>query len=141
MTGWQEDIREKLSATVFRRTDEAAVLGAFSRLGASLPDSFIEFFKRYVGPFGSRRTGFELLDVCEGNPTIVTSTLECRSRFGWPEHLVVLTELLGNSVLVLDAINGAVYNVDLEGGERLIGEGKLLPAWGTFQAFIQSYFQ
>ncbi|HQQ76773.1 MAG TPA: SMI1/KNR4 family protein [Thermoanaerobaculia bacterium] len=141
MTEWRERIHGKLVAPAFQRADDFPAAEASSRLGVPLPEAFTEFFRSYVGPFGSKSSGFELLDICEGHPTIVSSTIECRGRFGWPERLVVLTDLLGNSVLVLDGATGAVYNVDFEGGERLIVEGRLPPSWNSFEAFLEDFFR
>jgi hypothetical protein len=126
---------------VFRRTDGASVSAALASLGTPVPETFREFYETYEGPFGSRRTGFELADLCESPPTIVTLTKACRDTFGWPAHFLVLTDLLGNAVLVLDAERDLVFNVDFEGGEEELLAGTLAPRWPSFAAFLEEYFQ
>ncbi|MFC0682878.1 hypothetical protein ACFFGH_34025 [Lysobacter korlensis] len=101
-----------------------------------------EFFATCEGPFSSSRTGFLLLNA--GDPTstecVEYSTAVARSKFSWPEHYLVISDLLAGSVLVYDAATDAVYTVDFEGGDSLLIQGTLAPDFPTFLSFLQWYF-
>jgi hypothetical protein len=53
----------------------------------------------------------------------------------------VLTDLLANAVLVLDAEEGHVLNVDFEGGDEELIAGALEPSWDSFLRFLEDYFR
>jgi hypothetical protein len=105
-----------------------------------VPETFRRFYEEFAGPFGSERTGFGLLDLCDQDPNIVSVTGICRKKYGWPAAFLVLTELLGNSVLVLEATEDRVFDVDFEGGDRLLLNRQLPPAWSSFSEFLGFYF-
>ena len=123
-----------------RRTDPGPVGPAIFELGVAVPASFREFYEMYEGSFGNERTGFELMDLCEPSPSIVTMTQECREIHGWPPQFLVLSDDVGNAVLVLDASRDLVFNVDFEGGDEMLVQGTLEPQWPSFAAFLEDYF-
>jgi cell wall assembly regulator SMI1 len=113
---------------------------AFADLGTPLPADFREFYEAHEGGFGSRRTGFELYALCERSERIVNDTRIAREVHSWPARFLVLTQLLGNGVLVLDASTGRVYDVDFEGSDQELLRGTLEPRWGSFSEFLDFYF-
>ncbi|WP_342378364.1 hypothetical protein NVS55_03265 [Myxococcus stipitatus] len=131
----------ELASENYRRTEVAGVDAALSRLEVASEGALPEFYRRFVGPFVSRRTGFELLDLYEeGAMSVEGMTRTLRERFGVPKGYLVLTELLGGGVLVWDSSSGAVYGVDFEGGLEDLLAGKLSPTWESFDAFVNFYF-
>ena len=102
-----------------------------------------EFFSAYSGPFCSRNTGFILLDL--GRPdkpeSVEYSTRAVRSKFGWPDRYLVISDLLANSVFVYDTVTESVFNVDFEGGDAMLISGTLPADFPTFTAFLEWYFQ
>jgi hypothetical protein len=134
-------IATTLSDPAYIRSNRAAVVDAFDRLDCTPSDDFRGFFEKYAGPFGSSATGFVLLDVVDQDVNIETETMAAREEFGFPPRYLVLTELLGNAVLVYDCSTDAVFNVDFEGGDDALLAGTLTPAWATFSAFLDEYFR
>jgi len=130
----------KLAKPTYARLDVESVNAALRRLETAVPDSFRDFYTKYAGPFGSKRIGFLLLDLCEDTPNVITQTQVCRKEHGWPKKLVVLTDLLGNAVLVLDAEIDRVFNVDFEGGDEELIRGQLEPSWSSFNDFLSFFF-
>lgn len=128
-----------LQDPIYRRADRAAVSDALRRIGTAVPATFREFYETYSGPFGAER-GYELMDLCEIEPTLVTLTEEYRHEFGWPPRYLVLSNEVGGAVLVLDAERDEVFNVDFEGGDELLLAGELPPEWPSFAAFLEEYF-
>jgi hypothetical protein len=59
--------------------------------------------------------------------------------FGWPNRFLVLSDFL-ESVLVLDASTGRVFNVDFEGGDQELLRGTLEPMYPSFSDFLAFYF-
>lgn len=133
-------VASSLSDSVFHRQDVTGVEAALLALGSGNVAAFHEFYLRYEGPFGSKSSGFELLDLCVGNPCVVSMTKECRVQFGFPNSSLVLSELLGGAILVFDSVLDKVYNVDFEGSERELVSGTLEPRWHSFYEFLESYF-
>jgi hypothetical protein len=140
MSDLPAEVRRRLTDPAYRRRDVAPVHEALAALGASVPETFRRFYEQFAGPFGSERTGFALLDLCDQDPNIVSVTGICRKKYGWPATFLVLTELLGNSVLVLEATEDRVFDVDFEGGDRLLLNRQLPPAWSSFNEFLGFYF-
>jgi hypothetical protein len=134
------NVAAALSGPVFIRRSANPVDVALARLGVQVSSSFREFYSRYEGPFGSARTGFELLDLCAGDPTVESSTATCRSQHGLTAPFLVLTGLFGGSVLVYGCDDDVVYNMDFEGGERDILAGRLEPQWRSFHEFLAEFF-
>ena len=80
---------ERLAGTVHERGAQQNVADVLRPLGVRPPVVFQRFFARFIGPFRSKRTGFELLDTIDGYENIVTSTLVCRAEHGFPEPMLV----------------------------------------------------
>jgi hypothetical protein len=127
--------------SVYARAAGDRVGSALGVLGVSVPEAFRSFYEQHGGPFGSRNTGFILLDLYDGEPNIISQTLSCRELYGWPAKFIVLTDLLANAVLVLDAEEGHVLNVDFEGGDEELIAGALEPSWDSFLRFLEDYFR
>jgi hypothetical protein len=117
--------------------------GCVTELGLDPSDPMILFFEQHEGPFCSSKTSHCLLDIQPGDPTgsVFESTKVVRLQFGWPPHLLVLTDLVANGAYVYERRGGRVYNVDFEGGERLLLSGRLEPEFASFQSFLQWYFE
>ena len=113
-------LHEELADQIYKRANPEAVTPALERLGCRLFTLFREFYEKYSGPFSSEHNGFLLLDPLDDHPTIVSQTEEVRVRFGFPEHYLVLSDLLANAVIVYDSRIDAVYDVDFEGGETAL---------------------
>ena len=109
-------------------------------LSVSASPSFSILYTSYQGPFASDQTGFELLDLNEGFDNIVSTTKMIREELDFPDKYIVLTNLLGGSVLILDTNSDGVFNVDFEGGCEELLEGKLQPSWSSFIEFLKWYF-
>ena len=92
------------------------------------------------GPFWSEALGFELLDALEGPETIRSITENCRQQFGFPDHVVVLSAPSAGQVIALDVDSDKLFEVDFEGGEKLLALGQLTPRWNSFEAFLCEYF-
>lgn len=140
MSELPNEVLRRLLDPAYKRGSAARVAEAIESLGVPVPEAFRSFYERYQGPFSSEGTGFGLLDLCEHVPNVVQATETCRREHGWPAQLVVLTELLGNSVLVLDANRDRVFNVDFEGGDQLLLSRQLPPSWSSFREFLGYYF-
>lgn len=134
------EARRALAAPIFRRTNPTVVDPVLARLGVTAGPTFVEFFTAYEGSFGSKKIGFELLDLCEGNCSVASQTELCRAQHGFPRGFLVLTELFGGGALVYSTTDEAVYNVDFEGGDESLIAGTLLPQWPSFAEFLSEYF-
>lgn len=129
-----------LSDPVFHRVD-GDIEGVLKRLGVNPSRDFGEFYSTFIGPFWSKGLGIELADIIDGESNIESLTIQCRSQFGFPNRMLVLTDLsAGDTVHVLDAETDQMFVVDFEGGEELLIRGQLEPRWMTFADFIQAYF-
>ncbi|MBP8811994.1 MAG: hypothetical protein KBG48_34275 [Kofleriaceae bacterium] len=128
-----------LAGSAFVRKNPRAVEVALAELGVQVSAAFFDFYSRYEGPFASDHSGFQLLDLCVGAPSIVSLTVACREQYAFLARYLVLTDLLGGGVLVYDAVSDAVYNVDFEGGERELVAGRLAPGWQSFREFLAYY--
>lgn len=126
----------------FLRPDVAEAAAGLARLGLAAGSQIGSFYLRYDGPLASENTGFELLDVVGARPqdSIEASTALVRNKCGWPERYVVLTSLLGGSVMVYDISTEQVYDVDFEGGEALLKGGQLEPRYPSFLEFLRFFF-
>ncbi|MFI8618504.1 hypothetical protein ACIGHN_23670 [Acidovorax sp. NPDC077693] len=98
------------------------------------------FYEKYVGPFWSERIGCELLDIVEGADNISAMTLVCRDEFNFFSKYLVISQLAAGQVVVLDTHTDEVYEVDFEGGERMLMAGTLKPRWNSFEKFLMDYF-
>lgn len=122
------------------RADPTMVRSTLERLGCVCRPEFCEFFEKYRGPFGSEHTGFEILDLVEQSPNVVSHTETCRSEFEFPERYLVISSYLGNGVLVYDTQTDSVFDVDFEGTDRELLAGTLAPRWRTFDALLRFFF-
>ncbi|NHZ93963.1 SMI1/KNR4 family protein [Massilia sp. CCM 8733] len=122
------------------RQDKDLVDQALNRLMADHP-LFRSFFETYEGSFWSEHLGYELLDIVDGSETVETSTGVCRNKFGFPPQFLVLTQLSTGQVVVLNVHTDKVYEVDFEGGEKLLLSGELPPRWTSFDEFLKDYFK
>jgi hypothetical protein len=136
-----EIVVHRLMDPVFQRKDTEVVTDVLESLGVNPGQIFTEFYTRYVGPFGSKNTGFELLDMASDDENIKSNTELCRTRFSFPRRYLVISGLLGGSVLVYDTVTDGVLNIDFEGGERDLVSGKGTPEWGTFFEFLEQFFR
>jgi hypothetical protein len=134
-------VPEVLCSPVYQRAKPELVDAAFATLGVSPPPDLVAFYRRFCGPFSSETTGFELLDAVEGEPSVLTQTMVCRSVHGFVNQFLVLTDLLAGGVLVLGTTTSQVFDVDFEGGVERLHSGTLPPRWVTFSAFLQDYFR
>lgn len=129
----------ELNDARFRRRDLEKARQAIQRLGRGLPEEFTEFFLRYEGPFGGN-AGYQLQDLFEEGNSIVESTEVAHSELGVPSNFIVLTELYGGGVLVLNTNDGGVYDIDFELGLGLLKSGGIRPRWRSFGHFLSDFF-
>lgn len=135
-----ESVKRKLSDDLWKRPRESDVDKALATFDLDPTSEFAEFFKTYWGPFSSHAVGYELLDLVEQEESVVSNTETVRKEFGFPNRFIVVSPLTGLSVLVYDTESGNVFDVDFEGGDELLLEGKLSPRWNTWNDFISDYF-
>ncbi len=126
---------DALNDPAYARSDPGAVKSAVARLGCSGSASFRQFFETYAGPF-SGSTGYELLDLVDQDVNIVSQTEAARDVHGFPSRYLVISNYVGNAVLVYDCDTDGVFEVDFEGGDRELIAGTLAPRWATFADFL-----
>lgn len=131
-----------LSGKAFRRSVTDDAVASLSRLGVPKNSQFGSFFLRYAGPLASPNTSFELLDLfsVEGQASVEASTSLVRRRFGWPDRYLVLTNFLAGGVMVYDIATEQVYDVDFEGGDAQLKDGRLKPRYASFLEFLRFFF-
>lgn len=134
-----ENISKKLSGITFQREDRAKVISALDTLPFPVHDDFREFFERFRGPLGNDVIGYQLLDLVEERPCILTATAELRKRFALPQTCLVLSDLLAGGLLIYDCENDAVFDVDFEGGFDAFIRHKVTPRWDSFTAFLKEF--
>lgn len=106
------------------------------------PDSdFVNFFACFNGPVGSDHLGYQILDLVEDNPSVITATKEMREQCKLPQHCFVLSDFLAGGMLVYNSDNDSVYDVDVEGGVDLLITQQLQPRWSAFSEFISDFFE
>ena len=135
-----EKLDEILAKDIYKRRDSHKIKEALTYLGVNPSETFIEFYKKYTGPFGSDNTGLGLFDLIEDDPNIVTYTLEARKAHNFTNNFLVLTEMSALAVYVLDVETDKVYFVDFEGGHELLLRGELEEDFSTFYDFLEAYF-
>ena len=140
MSKLPDAVHKSLINPVYKRQEKGKVKEAIEKLGVNVSDVFKEFYETYQGPFGSSKTGFELVDIFDLSPNIISLTQVCREEYGFPKKFLVLTDLLGGGALVYDSEKDCVFNIDFEGADQDLIEGKLNPDWDTFYDFINYYF-
>ncbi|MDN6887857.1 hypothetical protein QMO14_30220 [Variovorax sp. CAN2819] len=131
-----------LISHAFRRSavDEAAT--GLDRLGIPRDSQLGSFFLRYGGSYASPNTGFELLALVgeKGQHSVESSTSLVRSRFGWPDRYLVLTNFLGGGVMAYYIATEQVFEVDFEGGDTLLKNGQLDARYPSFVEFLRFFF-
>lgn len=135
-----EKLKEVLDAGIYARKDKEPVIQAFRRLKVNVPESVVDFFNNFAGPFWEETLGMELLDIVDDDVNVEFMTNECRRVHSFPEWFLVLTEMCANEILVLNTLNGKVYRVDFEGGHEDLVNEKLDEEWSDFEAFLIDYF-
>lgn len=133
-------VQDKLHEALWKRGSESNASAALKELGIDSSSEFAEFFRQYWGPFHSSRVGHELLDIVEQEESIITATEAAREEFGFPGRYIVVSTLMGMSVLVYDKDSQGVFDVDFEGGEELLLSGKLEARWQSWNDFVSDYF-
>jgi hypothetical protein len=131
------------------RHDPTAVGRALTRLAVEPGPGFVAFHERYAGVFGSRNTGYELLDLCHGEPdypfdpsypSIVAATEVVRELYEIPHRYLVISTYLGDAVLMYDTTTDLVYSVDFQGGDEELRRGELEPSYPSFRALLADFF-
>lgn len=132
-------VESKLSDQIYHRSQSDLVGNALADL--AVKHELVQvFLNRYEGPFWSQRLGYEFLDLIEGNETIVSATQTCRDQYGFPGQFLVLSQLSAGQIVVLDTLGDKVYEVDFDGGNKLLLAGGLAPSWDSFRSFLVDYF-
>lgn len=140
MSKLPDAVHRSLLKPVYKRQEKEKVKEAFEKLGVNVLDVFKEFFETYQGPFRSSNTGFELVDLFDIDPNIISLTQICREQYGFPKKFLVLTDLLGGGAIAYDTEKDYVFNIDFEGTEQDLILGKLNPDWISFYDFLNYYF-
>lgn len=129
-----------MTGNLFLRADPTVVEAALARLGVRPSSAFVDFFQQYYGPIGSESVPYQLQDLVLGSDSILEITTIARQEFRLPSEFLVLTNLFGGAVLMLDTKTDQVFDVDFEGGlEHLLG-GTLAARWNSFYAFLEEFF-
>lgn len=136
-----ECVESNLIDDCYKCDRKDAVLATLDKLQITPSNTFIEFYAKNCGAFGSPKLGYELLDIIEPfDYCIEAATLSLRQNHGFPKNFLALTELYGGAILILDAASDDVYEVDFEGGDQLLFQGNLKPNWNSFFDFLEEYF-
>lgn len=130
-----------LGSDTYERENPDEVIQTFRRLSVNISKDVEEFFVNFEGPFWEETLGIEFLDIVEGEVNIESVTAECRMEHSFPEHYLVLTEMVANEVIVLNTINNKVYRVNFEGGDEKLLNGVLQAEWQSFEEFLTAYFE
>lgn len=130
----------RLQNPIYRRKEKAKVYAAVQELGVTVPQSFMDFYLEFEGPFAAGSSGYQLQDIVEDSFSVLESTLIARKSFKLPARFIVLTELTGGAVLILDSQSGKVFDVDFEGGLELLLLDSLKPRWMCFEDFLAEFF-
>jgi hypothetical protein len=134
-----ESVENKVNDPAYTREGNLAVAATLTRLGCQRQESFRTFYERYAGPFEGS-LGFTLLDLLDQPENIVTQTDIARKEHGFLERHLVISNYLGNAVLVYDCESDVVFEVDFEGADRALLAGTLEPRWESFEAFLVDFF-
>ena len=109
-------------------------------LGIDQNSDFFRFYEQNEGVFSSENTGYRLLDITTGPESIATQSKLVHEEFGIPSRYLVISDYLGNGVLMYDKESSAVFNLDFEGGDKELISGRLVPDYDSFNEFIHWYF-
>ena len=125
---------------LYTRSDKDAALHGLASLKIDPASDFARFFIRYEGPFGYPEFGHEFLDLVSQTENILSSTRLLQEHHHTPAHLLVISTMVGLSVLVYDVSKDHVYDADFEGGLTELLEGTLEPAWASWSEFLTVFF-
>ena len=134
------ELKAILDSGTYARKNLEEVIQTFQRLGVKVSKDVENFFVNFAGPFWEETLGMEFLDIVEDELNIESVTMECRKEHSFPEHYLVLTEMVANEVIVLNTIDDKVYRVDFEGGDEKLLKGVLQAEWYSFEKFLIAYF-
>lgn len=132
-------VENKVSDPAYTREDRLAVAATLTRLGCHGSESFRTFYERHAGPFEGSR-GFTLLDLLDQAENIVTQTEIARKEHGFLGRHLVISNYIGNAVLVYDCELDFIFEVDFEGSDLALIAGTLEPRWESFEAFLVDFF-
>jgi hypothetical protein len=130
----------KLADSNLRRANVAAVKSVLASLPVPPGPDFAEFFENFVGPIGSERVGYQIIDLAEDEPSVLTATEQVQEQFDLPKRYLVISDLLADGVLIYDCTTDAVYDVDFEGTIDRLMQGALQPRWNSFSDFLSDFF-
>ena len=134
------ELKAILDSGTYARENPDEVIQTFQRLGVKVSKDVEDFFMNFAGPFWEETLGMEFLDIVEDEVNIESVTMECRMEHSFPEHYLVLTEMVANEVIVLNTKDDKVYRVDFEGGDEKLLNGVLQAEWHSFEEFLIAYF-
>lgn len=134
------ELKTILDSGIYARENPDEVIQTFQRLSVNVSKDVEDFFVNFAGPFWEETFGMEFLDIIEDEVNIESVTMECRMEHSFPEHYLVLTEMVANEVIVLNTIEDKVYRVDFEGGDEEMLNGVLQAEWQSFEEFLTAYF-
>ena len=134
------ELKAILDSGTYARENPDEVIQTFQRLGVKVSKDVEDFFVNFAGPFWEETLGMEFLDIVEDEVNIESVTMKCRKEHSFPEHYLVLTEMVANEVIVLNTIDDKVYRVDFEGGDEKLLKGVLQAEWYSFEEFLIAYF-
>lgn len=135
------NVESKLCEVIWLRSRDSQIADALAELGVSPESEFAKFYAKYWGPFRSNQTGIELLDLVEQKESVLTNTRLVRKEYNFPDQFIVVSSLLGGGVVVFETTTGKVYDVDFEGSDELLIEGKLPPTNNSWNEFLSHYFR
>ena len=134
------ELKAILDSGIYARENPEEVIQTFQRLGVKVSKDVEDFFVNFAGPFWEETLGMEFLDIVEDEVNIESITMKCRVEHSFPEHYLVLTEMVANEVIVLNTIDDKVYRGDFEGGDEKLLNGVLQAEWHSFEEFLTAYF-
>lgn len=134
------ELKAILDSDTYTRESPEEVIKTFQRLSVKASKAVEDFFMNFEGPFWEETLGMEFLDIVEDEVNVESVTMECRMEHSFPEHYLVLTEMVANEVIVLNTIDDKAYRVDFEGGDEKLLNGVLQAEWHSFEDFLMTYF-
>jgi hypothetical protein len=134
-----EQLGRLLPCERFARSDD--ISDALAQLGAYGCETFRSFYENFRGPVGGNSMGYQILDIIEDHPSIITATYEIRSLFSLEEKWLVVSDLFANAALFYDTSTDRVFDVDFEQGIKLLIANQKKESWESFDAFLRFFFQ
>ena len=134
-------LKKILDNNLYRRTNKDEVIQSFKRLTIKVSNLVEDFFINFEGPFWEETIGMTFLDIIEDDVNIEYVTNECREYHLFPNHYLVLTDMVANEVIVLNTLNDKVYRVNFEGGDEDLINNCLDAKWNSFEDFLVTYFK